>query len=101
VNGVSDSIDYEVLDFSQEILENSCDLHDWADLIVANISEPAIVSMMYNFSFSTKLGGQLIMSGFEPSAVDNLVTFGTEAGFELSGHIARDEWSALVMTRKF
>jgi ribosomal protein L11 methyltransferase len=101
VNGVSDSIDYEVLDFSQEILENFCDLHDWADLIVANISEPAIVSMMYNFSFSTKLGGQLIMSGFEPSAVDNLVTFGTEAGFELSGHIARDEWSALVMTRKF
>ena len=101
VNGVSDLTDYKVFDFSQKILEKFCNFHDWADLVVANISEPALLSMMYNFSFSTKLGGQLIMSGFEPSAVDKLVTFGTEAGFELSGHVARDEWSALIMTRKF
>lgn len=101
MNGVSDSIDYEIFDFSQKILGKFCNLHDWADLVVANISGPALVSMMYNFSSSTKLGGQLIMSGFEPSVMDNLITFGTEAGFELSGHVTRDEWSALIMTRKF
>ncbi|MEE2875501.1 MAG: 50S ribosomal protein L11 methyltransferase [Chloroflexota bacterium] len=101
MNGVSDSIDYEILDFSEKIHGKFCNLRDWADLVVANISEPALVSMMNNFSSSIKLGGQLIMSGFEPSVIDNIVTFGTEAGFELSGHVARDEWSALIMTRKF
>ena len=101
LNHVFDLIDYEVFDFSQKTTKQFSDLRDWADLIVANISEIALISMMHNFNSSIKIGGQLIMSGFESAAVNNIVTFGTEAGFELSVHITKNEWSALIMIRKF
>ena len=101
LNHVFDLIDYEVFDFSQKIAKEFSDLRDWADLIVANISEAALISMMHNFNSSIKVGGQLIMSGFEPAAVNNIVALGTKAGFELNVHITKNDWSALIMIRKF
>ena len=101
LNHVSDLITYEVFDFSKKIVKKLFDMPDRADLIVANISQTALVSMMHNFSFSTKLGGQLIMSGFGPASVTDIVAAGTDAGFQLATNVNRDEWSALTMTRKF
>ena len=57
--------------------------------------------MMHNFSSSIKLGGQLLISGFGPVAVDELVAVGAEVGFELYANVSKDQWCALMMTRKF
>ena len=101
LNCVSDLLAYEIFDFSKKLSKDFFNTSNQADLIVANISHTALVSMMHNFSSSIKLGGQLIISGFGPVAVDELVDVGTEAGFELYTNVSRDQWCALMMTRKF
>ena len=101
LNCVSDLLAYEIFDFSKKLSKDFFNTSNQADLIVANISHIALVSMMHNFSCSIKLGGQLIISGFGPTAVDELVAVGTEAGFELYANVSRDQWCALMLTRKF
>ena len=65
------------------------------DLFIANINRNILINDMPTYSKSIKIGGQLLLSGFYESDIEQLVSETEKYGFELQERRNKETWAAL------
>ncbi len=70
------------------------------DLFIANINRNILINDMPTYSKSIKIGGQLLLSGFYESDIDQLVSETEKYGFKLQERRNKETWAALRFIKK-
>jgi ribosomal protein L11 methyltransferase len=65
------------------------------DLFIANINRNILINDMSTYAKSIKVGGQLLLSGFYETDIDQLVSETEKHGFELQEKRNKETWAAL------
>lgn len=69
------------------------------DLFIANINRNILINDMPTYTKSIKSGGQLLLSGFYESDIQQLVTETEKHGFKLEEKRNKESWAALRFTK--
>ncbi len=69
------------------------------DLFIANINRNILINDMPKYAKSMRVGGELLLSGFYESDIEQLVSETTKLGFELKEKRDRDSWAALRLVK--
>lgn len=65
------------------------------DLFIANINRNILINDMPTYTKSIKVGGQLLLSGFYESDIEQLISETEKHGFELQEKRNKESWAAL------
>jgi len=69
------------------------------DLFIANINRNILINDMPKYAKTIKKGGQLLLSGFYESDIDQLVAEAEKNGFELQEKRDKEGWAALRLKK--
>ena len=69
------------------------------DLFIANINRNILINDMPTYASSIKDGGQLLLSGFYESDIEQLVAETEKRGFKLQEKRNKESWAALRFTK--
>jgi ribosomal protein L11 methyltransferase len=69
------------------------------DFVVANINRNILVAMMPRFGELTRVGGELLCSGFLREDVPHIEASVRECGFVVEGDVERDGWVVVKCKR--
>lgn len=69
------------------------------DFVVANINRNILVAMMPRFGELTRVGGELLCSGFLREDVPHIEASARECGFVVEGDVERDGWVVVKCKR--
>jgi ribosomal protein L11 methyltransferase len=68
--------------------------------ILANINKNVLLADLPNYYHSLETGGNLLLSGFFDTDVNELLEKSTELGLELKDKVVNEQWTMLYFTKK-
>ncbi|MEM7299381.1 MAG: 50S ribosomal protein L11 methyltransferase [Bacteroidota bacterium] len=69
------------------------------DIVIANINKNVLLSQMEEYSKRLKAGGQLVLSGFYESDVEDLVILAEQFELRKNDTTTKDNWAMLVLSK--